>query len=161
MDVRCKLYTRRRSDELLEAPKVKLMHYWNNIRSDQLVKDFIGLPNATTQREIGQFLDGKQICKKNIEMLTCDELMENIDRLWSILFLTGYLTTERNAPRLMYDRIGVVVPNYEMREIFIEKIQKCFQKCGLWRISGDCMMQFRPAIAIYLEANAEHPARCD
>lgn len=61
-----------------------------------------------------------------METLTYGELTESIDNLWSVLFLTGYLTVDKNAPEDEDDYTSLVIPNREVREIFIEKIQKWF-----------------------------------
>jgi len=114
-------------DKLLEDPETWPKPYWNNTSSNQLVQDFIGLADVTTQREIEQLVAGKTVRKRIVETLTYGELLENIDNLWSVLFLTGYLTTDGSPSQMRDGRISLVIPNREIREIFIEKIQKWFR----------------------------------
>ena len=90
------------------------------------MKQFIDMADATTRGEIEQLVAGKTIRKKIVETLTYGELTESIDNLWSVLFLTGYLTVDKNAPEDEDDYTSLVIPNREVREIFIEKIQKWF-----------------------------------
>ncbi len=133
VDVYCPWDVVNHCDKLLEDPAARPRPYWNNTSSNQLVQDFIGLANVTTQREIEQLVAGEVIQKKISETLTYGELTENIDNLWSVLFLTGYLTAARSRQSVQdgqkaADLTSLVIPNREVREIFIEKIQKWFQK---------------------------------
>ena len=115
-------------DKLLDNPKARPKPYWNNTSSNALVKQFIDMADATTRGEIEQLVGGKTIRKKIVETLTYGELTESIDNLWSVLFLTGYLTVDKNAPEDEDDYTSLVIPNREVREIFIEKIQKWFKE---------------------------------
>lgn len=65
---------------------------------------------------------------------TSSNALVSIDNLWSVLFLTGYLTVDRNAPEDEADYPSLVIPNREVREIFIEKIQKWFKET---QVSGN------------------------
>lgn len=125
-DVYCPWDVVNHCDKLLDNPKARPKLYWNNTSSNALVKQFIDMADATTRGEIEQLVAGKTIRKKIVETLTYGELTESIDNLWSVLFLTGYLTVDKNAPEDEDDYTSLVIPNREVREIFIEKIQKWF-----------------------------------
>lgn len=133
-DVYCPWDVVNHCDKLLDNPNARPKPYWNNTSSNALVKQFIDMADATTRSEIEQLVAGKTIRKRIVETLTYDELTESIDNLWSVLFLTGYLTVDRNAPRPEDDYISLVIPNREVREIFIEKIQKWFKEM---QVSGN------------------------
>ena len=125
-DVYCPWDVVNHCDKLLDNPKARPKPYWNNTSSNALVKQIIDMADATTRGEIEQLVAGKTIRKKIVETLTYGELTESIDNLWSVLFLTGYLTVDKNAPEDEDDYTSLVIPNREVREIFIEKIQKWF-----------------------------------
>ena len=125
-DVYCPWDVVNHCDKLLDDPEAKPKPYWNNTSSNSLVKQFIDMADVTTRSEIEQLVAGKTIRKKIVETLTYGELTESIDNLWSVLFLTGYLTVDRNAPKSDDDVSSLVIPNREIRDIFIEKIQKWF-----------------------------------
>lgn len=125
-DVYCPWDVVNHCDKLLDNPKARPKPYWNNTSPNALVKQFIDMADATTRGEIEQLVAGKTIRKKIVETLTYGELTESIDNLWSVLFLTGYLTVDKNAPEDEDDYTSLVIPNREVREIFIEKIQKWF-----------------------------------
>ena len=133
-DVYCPWDVVNHCDKLLDNPNARPKPYWNNTSSNALVKQFIDMADATTRSEIEQLVAGKTIRKRIVETLTYDELTESIDNLWSVLFLTGYLTVDRNAPKPEDDYISLVIPNREVREIFIEKIQKWFKEM---QVSGN------------------------
>lgn len=133
-DVYCPWDVVNHCDKLLDNPKARPKPYWNNTSSNALVKQFIDMADATTRGEIEQLVAGKTIRKKIVETLTYGELTESIDNLWSVLFLTGYLTVDRNAPEDEDDYTSLVIPNREVREIFIEKIQKWFKET---RVTGN------------------------
>ena len=125
-DIYCPWDVVNHCDKLLDDPEARPKPYWNNTSSNALVKQFIDMADVTTRSEIEQLVAGKTIRKKIVETLTYGELTESIDNLWSVLFLTGYLTVDRNAPKEEDDYTSLVIPNREVREIFIEKIQKWF-----------------------------------
>ncbi len=125
-DVYCPWDVVNHCDKLLDDPEAKPKPYWNNTSSNSLVKQFIDMADVTTRSEIEQLVARKTIRKKIVETLTYGELTESIDNLWSVLFLTGYLTVDRNAPKSDDDFASLVIPNREIRDIFIEKIQKWF-----------------------------------
>ena len=63
--------------------------------------------------------------EKSIRMeLTYDEIDNSIDNLWSILFTTGYLTQQGKSERGVY---RLVIPNKEIREVYILQIQEWFK----------------------------------
>jgi len=133
-DVYCPWDVVNHCDKLLDEPDARPKPYWNNTSSNQLVRQFIDMADATTRSEIEQLVAGKTIRKKIVETLTYGELTESIDNLWSVLFLTGYLTVDRNAPKSDDGFTSLVIPNREVKEIFIEKIQKWFRDT---QISGN------------------------
>ena len=61
--------------------------------------------------------------------LTYDEIDNTIDNLWSVLFTTGYLTKigEVKVPDSESYAYKLVIPNKEVREVFILQIQEWFK----------------------------------
>ena len=54
--------------------------------------------------------------------LTYDDLhsIRSIDNLWSVLFTTGYLTQRQEGQESAEEFIKLMIPNKEVREVFIE-----------------------------------------
>ncbi len=59
------------------------------------------------------------------EELTYDYIHSSEENLWSILYLTGYLTTVRDA-KLENDEVILKIPNAQIKEIFETTVRKWF-----------------------------------
>lgn len=110
------------SDRLAD-PDAHPKSYWINSSGNDLVKRFVDKADTTTKDEIEQLIAGDAVEKKIRLDLTYDEIDNNIDNVWSVLFTTGYLT------RLGKNKNGVyslVIPNKEVREVFVSQIHEWF-----------------------------------
>ena len=112
--------------DLLKAdPKAKPQSYWINTSGNDLVKRFVDKADKTTQDEIERLINGEAIEKKVRLELTYDEIDDSIDNLWSVLFTTGYLTYDGETDD---GKLRLIIPNHEVREVFILQIQEWFKK---------------------------------
>ena len=68
--------------------------YLINPSGNDLVKRFVDKADKTTRDEIERLVTGEKIEKSIRLELTYDEIDNSIDNLWSVLFMTGYLTQE-------------------------------------------------------------------
>ena len=109
-------------DARFEADPI-LRNYWANTSGNEMVRRFIDKANAQTRNEIEQLIEGKSIIKPVSQELTYSELDSSIENLWSVLFITGYLTKRRNAGEKKYE---LAIPNREIRELFINHIREWF-----------------------------------
>ena len=104
--------------------------YWINTSSNELVKRFVDKADKTTQSEIERLINGEQI-EKDIRLdLTYNELDNTIDNLWSVLFATGYLT---DNGRTDDGKFKLVIPNKEVREVFVLQIQEWFKETFVFK----------------------------
>lgn len=115
----------------LKDPNVQPKAYWINSSGNDLVKRFVDKADATTKDEIEQLIAGDAVEKKIRLDLTYDEIDNNIDNVWSVLFTTGYLTRVGKAESGVYN---LVIPNKEVREVFISQIDEWFD--GVVRKDG-------------------------
>ena len=99
--------------------------FWINTSGNDLVKRFISKADIETKEEIESLISGEAIEKKIRLDLTCDEIDNSIDNLWSVLFTTGYLTQTGKTDNGVYK---LVIPNKEVREVFILQIQEWFKE---------------------------------
>ena len=112
--------------DLLKAdPKAKPQSYWINTSGNDLVNRFVDKADKTTQDEIERLINGEAIEKKIRLELTYDEVDDSIDNLWSVLFTTGYLTYDGETED---GNLRLIIPNHEVREVFILQIQEWFRK---------------------------------
>ena len=70
---------------------------------------------------------GGCIVQRVDENLTYDYLHSSEENLWSVLYLTGYLTIDRKESRVLDGEYALIIPNAEIQEIFETTIQKWFQ----------------------------------
>ncbi|MDE6940568.1 MAG: ATP-binding protein [Lachnospiraceae bacterium] len=106
-------------------PSVKPKNYWVNTSSNDIIRKFVGMANAATRDEIELLIAGKCIQKRIHQELTYRDLDTGIDNLWSLLYTTGYLTQCETDDD---ERTALVIPNREIRWIFVEQIRKWFQE---------------------------------
>ena len=104
--------------------KMPPQNYWLNTSGNAIVRRFVDMANIQTRNEIERLIDGKTIIKEIYQELTYNELDSSIDHLWSVLFITGYLTRKRQIEKNKYE---LCIPNKEIQELFIRQIQEWFQ----------------------------------
>ena len=97
--------------------------YWSNTSSNSIVRRFIDKSGKQTKEEIERLIAGEAIVKEIKQELTYNELDKSIDHLWSVLFTTGYLTKRKRVDSRKYE---LMIPNREIRELFILQIQEWF-----------------------------------
>ena len=99
--------------------------YWKNTSDNAIIRSFIEYTGAAIRKKLETLIAGGSIRQKIEEDLTYDYLHSSEDNLWSILYLTGYLTKagECDAEGLVELRI----PNKEIKEIFESTVRKWFE----------------------------------
>src|SRR5699024_7406514 len=101
-------------------------NYWINTSGNDVVRHFIEkMGNGGMKGEMEALIDGKEVEKEIHEDLTYHEIYDSVNHLWSMLFMTGYLTRQEPADG---DRYKLVIPNLEIRSIFIRQIMAMFKK---------------------------------
>ncbi len=111
--------------DLRDASVTEPQNYWINTSSNDIVRRFVSRANTTTRDEIEVLIDGGSVKKRIRQELTYRDLDSNIDNLWSILFTTGYLTQRGFDSN---DLTELVIPNKEIRWIFVQQIREWFQE---------------------------------
>jgi hypothetical protein len=110
-----------------DAGTTKQLHpknYWANTSGNGLVRRFIDKATSLTKRELEHLVAGEAVTKQINQELTYPELDKNIENLWSVLFTTGYLTQQGSKDGRTYE---LVIPNLEIRELFVTQIQEWFR----------------------------------
>ena len=100
--------------------------YWNNTSGNIIVKHIVEKSNYDTQTKLETLLDDKTITIELAEDLTYDSLYDNDDSLWTVLYLSGYLTKSSLQPT--DGRLSLTIPNKEIKKIFIKTIKTWFEK---------------------------------
>ncbi len=125
VDVYCPWDVINHVDRLCGEPHAEPQAYWINTSGNDLVRRFVDKADKTTQGEIERLIAGEAIEKAVRLELTYNEIDNSIDNLWSVLFTTGYLTQAGKVERSVYK---LIIPNREVREVFILQIQEWFKE---------------------------------
>ena len=128
-DVYCPWDVINHVDHLRDDSDAKPQTYWINSSGNSLVRRLINRADSSTKDEIERLIAGEAIEKVIRLDLTYDEIDNSIDNLWSVLFTTGYLTKigEVKLPDSESYAYKLVIPNKEVREVFVLQIQEWFK----------------------------------
>ena len=128
-DVYCPWDVINHADHLRDDSDAKPQTYWINSSGNSLVRRLINRADSSTKDEIERLIAGEAIEKVIRQDLTYDEIENSIDNIWSVLFTTGYLTKigEAKLPDSESYAYMLVIPNKEVREVFVLQIQEWFK----------------------------------
>lgn len=107
--------------ELQHNPQAKPVSYWKNTSDNAIIRSFIDHSGSSITKKLENLMAGETIVQRVDENLTYDYLHSSEDNLWSMLYLTGYLTKARNEQTdevLTDGAIALMIPNEEIRDIF-------------------------------------------
>lgn len=129
-DVYCPWDVINHADHLRDDGDAKPQTYWINSSGNSLVRRLINRADSSTKDEIERLIAGEAIEKVIRQDLTYDEIENSIDNIWSVLFTTGYLTKigEVKLPDSESYAYKLVIPNKEVREVFVLQIQEWFKE---------------------------------
>lgn len=122
--------------ELQYNPEARPKSYWKNTSDNAIIRSFIDHSGAVITRKMETLLSGGYILQRIDENMTYDYLHSSEDNLWSILYLTGYLTRkpESEFSENVSDNLtALVIPNEEIKEIFETTVMQWFNDSArLW-----------------------------
>ena len=128
-DVYCPWDVINHVDHLRDDSDAKPQTYWINSSGNSLVRCLINRADSSTKDEIERLIAGEAIEKVIRQDLTYDEIENSIDNIWSVLFTTGYLTKVGEVKLADSESYAykLVIPNKEVREVFVLQIQEWFK----------------------------------
>ena len=115
--------------DLQRNPEAKPDSYWKNTSDNAIIRSFIDYAGSSITKKLEILLAGGYIVEQIDESLTYDYLHSSEENLWSILYLTGYLTTvrEEDLSTSVPDGLSALaIPNAEIQEIFETTVMKWF-----------------------------------
>ena len=120
--------------DLLKNPQARPESYWKNTSDNAIIRSFIDYAGSNITKKLETLLSGGYIMQRVEEDLTYDYLHSLEDNLWSVLYLTGYLTKVRKeelskaaSDHISNELSALKIPNEEIREIFEMTIKKWFE----------------------------------
>lgn len=115
--------------ELQHNPKAKPISYWKNTSDNAIIRSFIDYAGSNITKKLETLMAGGCVVQRVDENLTYDYLHSSEDNLWSMLYLTGYLTRAREddyKDEIPEGMVALMIPNAEIREIFETTVIKWF-----------------------------------
>lgn len=115
--------------ELQHNPKAKPISYWKNTSDNAIIRSFIDYAGSNITKKLETLMAGGCIVQRVDENLTYNYLHSSEDNLWSMLYLTGYLTRAREddyKDEIPEGMVALMIPNAEIREIFETTVIKWF-----------------------------------
>ena len=115
--------------DLQRNPQAKPVSYWRNTSDNSIIRSFIDYASGNITEKLETLLAGGFIVQKVDDSLTYDYLHSSEENLWSVLYLTGYLTKVRDdaLPAAILDSYSaLMIPNEEIKEIYETTVMKWF-----------------------------------
>ena len=115
--------------ELQHNPKAKPISYWKNTSDNAIIRSFIDYAGSNITKKLEILMSGGCIVQRVDENLTYDYLHSSEDNLWSMLYLTGYLTRAREddyKDEIPEGMVALMIPNAEIKGIFETTVIKWF-----------------------------------
>lgn len=116
--------------DLQYNPKAEPQSYWKNTSDNAIIRSFIDYSGSNITRKLEVLMSGGHIFQHIDEYLTYDYLHSDEDNIWSILYLTGYLTQvkEEDVGSKLDDSkmTALTIPNKEIKDIFETTVIKWF-----------------------------------
>lgn len=115
--------------ELQHNPKAKPISYWKNTSDNAIIRSFIDYAGSNITKKLEILMSGGCIVQRVDENLTYDYLHSSEDNLWSMIYLTGYLTRAREddyKDEIPEGMVALMIPNAEIKGIFETTVIKWF-----------------------------------
>ena len=112
--------------DLTNKQNAKPVSYWKNTSDNAIIRSFIDYAGSGIQKKMEKLMAGDTIDQKIEENLTYDYLHSSEENFWSILYLTGYLTRDKEEKESADGKITLKIPNKEIREIFETTVKNWF-----------------------------------
>lgn len=129
-DIYCPWDVMNHVERLMLDLTAKPAGYWKNSSDNGIIRSFIDFAGDTITKKFETLLSGGYVVQKVEEDLTYNELLSSEDNLWSMLYLTGYLTRVREDQvknPLPEGCLALRIPNREIKGIFETTIGKWFR----------------------------------
>ncbi len=108
-------------DVLLKDPTAAPKSHWIDSSENIPLKCMIEKAGRyySVKEDVERLMAGESIKKRIDEYITYPEIFHGMDTLWSLLYLTGYVTSSRKEDTYGYRTLSI--PNREVREAFVEQ----------------------------------------
>ena len=113
-------------DLLRTAPKAQPENYWANSSGNDVIRTFVQkMDMSVAMDELEDLVAGEAVMKEIRQELTYREMYDSVENVWSLLYMTGYLTKRGGADG---KKLPLAIPNMEIRDIFTTQIMDLFRE---------------------------------
>ena len=106
--------------------------YWVNTSDVNIIRTFVEKYSELVKNDFDRLIRGEIIKKSVRENLTYDLLNSSEDNFWSILLMTGYLTSvepDASEDYKFRDKLSLRIPNKEILQIYKSTLKEFFTDC--------------------------------
>lgn len=115
---------------LMLNPAAKPDNFWENTSDNSIIRTFLSRADFDVNDKFETLLAGGYIKEPIEEHITYDMLASSEENLWSLLYLTGYLTVmppeELAGEQLLPGQFALRLPNREVEGIFKKSVKSWF-----------------------------------
>ena len=131
MDIYCPWDLLNYVNKAMTQGTVKPESFWENTSGNIIIRQFLERTEYDVTEKFEILLDGGYIKEEISETLTYEFIHSSEKNLWSLLYMTGYLTKVKPEDLLPEERLEVQknflqIPNAEVMEIFRKSVVEWF-----------------------------------
>ncbi|MDD2959910.1 MAG: AAA family ATPase [Lachnospiraceae bacterium] len=112
---------------LMKNPEIEPKSYWVGTSHNQVIYNLFSFKKFGMKDVFEALMRGESINVAITEELTYDTLTADEKNLWSLLFMTGYLTQDKQMP-IKNNVAALRIPNEEVKYVFQNAIIDWFEK---------------------------------
>lgn len=103
-------------------------NFWENTSHNDIIRTFLSCEGMDVTDSFEKLLASETIEVNITENLTYENLTDSEENLWSVLYLTGYLTKDIKNPVSGKTKAFLKIPNAEIMDIFRKSIVRWFDE---------------------------------
>lgn len=112
--------------DLFDEPGLEPQNYWKDTSDNGIVREFIGDDSVAVMGKFEKLMNYGTIRQTITDQITYGNLTNTEDHLWSVLFMTGYLT--KACKEQKGNTVDLKIPNREVASIFQDSIVSHFNQ---------------------------------
>ena len=103
-------------------------NFWENTSHNDIIRTFLSCEGMDVTDSFERLLAGETIVVEITDNLTYENLTDSEENLWSVLYLTGYLTKDNRQPLQGKSKVFLKIPNAEIMDIFRKSVVRWFDE---------------------------------
>ena len=103
-------------------------NFWENTSHNDIIRTFLSCEGMDVTDSFERLLAGETIEVEITDNLTYENLTDSEENLWSVLYLTGYLTKDNRRPLQGKSKVFLKIPNAEIMDIFRKSVVRWFDE---------------------------------